>query len=265
MRKQALLFCVFAVSAGFLMWTCSKDSGPTGPGDGGSVTTETRVYSYTVLGSTIIVSIPEDIYSYSYCNGNTLETYSDTSPAHDEPMPFVVSGDTLKFIEGTDTVVLIRMGSGSGLIGQWYVADTDLQNGQVRLDITTSTLTVTITVNNCYVDDFIDSWNCCGTWADSASYDITVLKLSCTQVRLTGNISGEVVTISWDTDGNMTFTSNNTGHAAHTWYENPTSCPNFYPDWYYTDFLYMNPKNTPAAKRAERPFVPRVKKHSIFR
>jgi hypothetical protein len=82
---------------------------------------------------------------------------------------------------------------------------------------------------------------------------------------LTGNTTGEVVTITWNASSDMTYSSSNAGHAAGTVYDNPAWCPNDEPDWYYAEFLGMNYKNlAPAAKRAKKPAVPRVKKHPLF-
>ncbi|MGA2505943.1 MAG: hypothetical protein ABSF80_00510 [Chitinispirillaceae bacterium] len=129
------------------------------------------------------------------------------------------------------------------------------------LYFTANTLTVTETFVNCYADDWM-SWD----WAsDSAYYNVTATKVSCTQVTLTGNVTQEKVTISWNSNGDMTYTSTNSGHAAYTYYENPASCPdNYEPDWYYSGFLDNNNRYTPTAKRAARPAVPRIRKHPKF-
>jgi hypothetical protein len=94
---------------------------------------------------------------------------------------------------------------------------------------------------------FIDKWN--GEYyddpsdADSARYNITVQKINATTVRLTGNKTNEIVTISFS-DESTVYTSSVAANAAHTYYYEPVQCPNDYtPDWFY-DFKTDNMKTT---------------------
>jgi hypothetical protein len=257
MRKTAMLFCVGTAAAGLLWLTCNKS--PSGPGDGGiGPTSET--FSYTSTGTEITISIPAQ--TYSWCNNNTLMTY--TYPGQNMTMPYSISGDTLRITTGNDTAAFTRSGSGSGLIGTWTPVDQG-QDGEEGWIAFTSTA-VTITTYDCsYADDFIEGWNMGGTYADSATYAVTVEKLSCSQVRLTGLTTGEVVTITWNASGDATYSSATAGHAAGTVRENPASCPNEPPDWYYSEFLGMNLKNlAPAAKKARKPAGPRMKKNPLL-
>jgi hypothetical protein len=91
-----------------------------------------------------------------------------------------------------------------------------------------------------------------------------VEEISCSQVRLTGLTTDEVVTITWNADDDATYSSSTTGHATGTVYGNPTSCPNEAPDW-FTEFLYDN-ANAPVPKRAA-PAFPAMKlpKLRLFR
>jgi hypothetical protein len=121
--------------------------------------------------------------------------------------------------------------------------------------------TVTVTTYDCeYADDFIDDWNWGGASADSATYAVTVEMISCSQVRLTGLTTGEVVYVTWNASGDAT----DAGHAAGTVYENPTSCPNEPPAWYESGFLGANYKTVPAAKKARKPAGPRLKRNPLL-
>ena len=52
------------------------------------------------------------------------------------------------------------------------------------------------------------------------------------RVRLTGNSTGEVVTVTIDAEMNIVWTSSLQVHATYTCCDNPTECPNdFVPDW----------------------------------
>ncbi|MGA2505945.1 MAG: hypothetical protein ABSF80_00520 [Chitinispirillaceae bacterium] len=260
MRKRLMIFCVFALAAGLAMWTCSKKSNPSGPGGGDIGGGNTQTLTYYVSGTDIIATFPQEITTYSYCNGNSLVTENDTSPEYVSTMPYSISGNTLTLIQSTDTAYYDRSGTGSGLTGIWVVVSAPY-GWPSQLDVTATTIVATLT--NCYADDIIDMWNSGGTYADSAWYNVTVTKVSCSQVTLHGNVTNEQVTISFNSAGDATFTSTVSGHTAHTYYSNPTSCPNDYPDWYYTGFLDNNLKASPPAKRAVRPSVPRVKKHPV--
>ncbi|MBN2189196.1 MAG: hypothetical protein JW699_07065 [Chitinispirillaceae bacterium] len=261
MRTTARLFCSAIVCAAGLLWlTCNKS--PSGPGDGGiGPTSET--YTYTCTGTEVTISIPA--LSYSWCNTNDiLVTY--TIPAFDMTVPYSISGngDTLTAAMGNDTAVFIRSGSGSGLIGTWFPVDQE-QTEFIQMVFTSAS--VTITTYECeYADDFIEGWNTGGAFADSATYAVTVEKISCSQVKLTGLTTGEAVTITWNADDDATYSSSNTNHVQAIVYENPTSCPNEVPAWYESEFLGMNYKNlAPAAKRASKPAGPRVKKNPLLR
>jgi hypothetical protein len=266
MRKRLMICCAVALAAGLAMWTCSKNN-PTGSGDGGGSTIQTLTLTagYTVSGNYIILSFPQDISTHAYCAIDSLVTYYDTSLAYDQALSFVLDGNVLKLAFDSDTAVFIRAGIASGLQGQWSLSDTSIQGGSVMLYITANTLTITETYIDCYADDWM-----LYDWAyDSAGFNGTAAELSCTQVRITGNTTGEQVTITWNNNGDMTYTSTDAAHAAYTYYQNPTSCPDDYsPDWYYSypdGFFYSN-QSAPAAaaKRAIRPSVPRIKKHQKF-
>ena len=58
MRKRLMIFCVFAVGAGLVMWTCSKKSNPSGPGGGdiGGGYNNIQTLTYTVSGDSDLIA-----------------------------------------------------------------------------------------------------------------------------------------------------------------------------------------------------------------
>jgi hypothetical protein len=237
MNNRAVIFCAAALGAAFLLLTCSKKN-PAGPDEEGNNNQTVQTYLYTKTLATITVSIPQGIDTTRYCDplADTLVTAYDTVPAHVKIFPYVISaaGDTLTIY---DTIDFMRSGTGSGLIGSWISIST-VEDFPIRLAFTDTAVAMTFeNVPYCYADDFIDY-----DWAlDSASYAVSLQRVSCTQVRLTGDSTHEVVTITWNNSGDKTFSSSDPGHVQHTWYENPASCPNEEnPDWYYAEFLNGN-------------------------
>ena len=130
------------------------------------------------------------------------------------------------------------------------------------LYFTANTLTITETYVNCRADNWLSyDWG----FYDSAGFNGTATELSCNQVQITGNTTGEQVTINWNSEGDMTFSSTDSTHKTLVYYAHPYTCPNTYPWWYYGSFIRNNQKiNVPAAKRAVRPSVPRIIRHSRF-
>ena len=202
-----------------------------------------EVMTYTVTNDTMHLVSALRIEPRTECNGDTLVTeYDTTSDGGTMDMKFSVSGNTLSLYLDTVPTTLSRVGSGSGLVGTWTPDDATAHMPDT-LAFTATTLTVSGggDDNRCYADDYME-WS----WPnDSANFNGTAVKLSCTQIRLTGAATSEQVTITWDAVGNKTFTSTNAARTPHIWYENPTSCPNNWsPDWYYsTDgFWTLNQK-----------------------
>lgn len=186
------------------MAACLNNRGPTGPGDSAS-----SVYTYTASGNGICISRP--LVIETWCNRSTL--VSDTIPAHVDTMQYALfNGDSLLILYTSswgDT--LIRIGNGSGIQGQW-----DRHGMTVQIDGRT------ITETHNWADEFMAMW---AGWG-SQYYNITAVKVSALSVSLTGNITHEVVTITWNSAGDETCTSDNPQHARTVWYRNPTSCPN---------------------------------------
>jgi hypothetical protein len=224
MRKQMMVFCAIAVCAGVVLFTCSKSGGPTGPAEGGPTST---TYNYTVSGDTLTVSIPQQITFRSHCNGNTLHANYDTIPAQDQSAIFILSGNVLTLIEPYDTATYTRVGVGGVLTGSWKITILT-ENLPDQLDFGPSTVTATYPAT-CYGDGFMANE---ATYITANYSHVSVTQLSCNIVRLTGGTTGEQVTLTWDSDGNLIYSSSNSQHTTGIVYQNPTSCPNIAPDWY---------------------------------
>jgi hypothetical protein len=250
-----MLFCAAIVCAGLLVLTCSKNDNPSGPGGVNST------WTYTVSGTDLIVSHPQSIETDcagSYVTADTTFAYSDTSW-----FALSVNSDTM-FVEGDqgDTMFLTRIGTGTGIQGQWLMSQGDFE-------ATIEVGTQTITASTCFGDIFMAGE---ALWIE-LSYNITVSQLSCSSVRLTGNTSGEQVTINYTQTGNspdnmdadITYSSSNAQHAPGTVFANPTTCPNDEPGWLDTFLLENNA--APAAKSAAQPALPAMKfpKIRLFR
>lgn len=188
--------------------------------------------------------------------------------------------DTVIF---TLRMILSRLTGASGLIGRWLLNRIDYVeiSGQLtqtdikHLDIfygdshieqyeygfnSDGTVDVKANLNFSvwYVNNFIEFWNegfNNHSPSDSSIYDITVEKINDSTVRLTGRITNELVTISWNTDGDgpynddVTYSSSVSTHATRTIYDNPTTCPNEPPAW-YDSFLTMNAKVSGIGKKS---------------
>jgi hypothetical protein len=194
-------------------------------------------------------------------------------------------------------MVLTRVGDGTGLQGVWKVtgmsytvlsgtltpaekaeldeavASDDFfdEMGSMELQITATQINVYYLEGGySWADDFIDEWN--GEWssdpsyADSANYNVTVTKVNNNTIKLVGKKNGETVTITWDNSAEtITYTSTDAAHSAHTYYENPTSCPNnYYPSWYY-EFLSANSKGLMKAGGREGELPRRKGFRGLFR
>jgi len=149
-----------------------------------------------------------------------------------------------------------------------------------RRELTYLTIELEVTDNNIFVymtndfaTEFICDWNedIDGTnqtmmqtdtgWVfiwdpDSTIYNIKVEKINSLSVKLTGNISGEIVTITWNDKKDRTYSSSNPTNLAHTYYRNPTICPNLSrPDWYYSFKVANKKTNYPYKVRARAKIV----------
>jgi hypothetical protein len=256
MRKRPAFFCVLA--AGVLLFagaSCKKNPADQDGDDGPPA----QVYSYTSTDTTILVSIPQHADTARYCILDSLAVEIETVTATYLAFSYVIAGTSLTLVHSPDTAVYTRVGSGSGLIGTWTRGFT---GDDLPSDLIFAAATVTLKYQLCHADEFIAY-----EAPDSVYYAVTLTPFSCTEVRLWGEYTGETVTIAWNGWDDMTTSGTGAGHAPHTWYANPGSCPNdYYPGWYFTGFLDSNFIEGPLPKRtAAAAGVLRVKRHPLFR
>jgi hypothetical protein len=223
------------------------------------------------------ISNPGEIsFPYSI-SGNTMTYSSRTSKFMYDSGSWVIELNA----------VYNHLGTGAGLQGTWIAssekytlisgilpdstrrrldstmaaANQSLSSGEYAFQLTFSgnQITESITYKNettqAQADDFVSSWDSCTVnGRDTCQYAISVTKLNNNSAQLHGTKSNETVTIVWNTDGDMSFTSSDTTHHAYIYYAKPTSCPNFYePPWYY-QFISANVKtDITLAKRNSQP------------
>jgi hypothetical protein len=235
MRKVVMLSSLFAVIAGLTLWTCSKTSNSVGSG-GGSVP-----WTYTRSNDTVFLNDPGTTFSWcDSANPNVRDTEIQ-APTKDT-MWYTLSsnGDTMLVMQNTGAQVCTRVGTGSGIQGAWNTMFDSLINATIQISATTITLT-----SVCNAQWFM---TLAVPYLTEPFYNITATEVSCNQIILTGNISKEVVTISFSQpvldfdyigEFNTTFTSNIAGHSAFTIYADPVTCPDEEQAWFET-FLSAN-------------------------
>gem|GEM_PF-2829449 len=244
-------------------------------------------YQATTLGGkTVIISTmttPASIDTFRECHDTTLVTVIDTTPAETETDTAVyeLNGNVLTIVEEQDTIgsavvqeisVFKRKGSGTGLEGVWQFdsAGYKVISGTLAAD-DKAELDGEMVENNAMLDamgmeilltsneiKFYVSPNMAPIMMiafqelmQDTCLDAAIAPVSATSVKITGNKSGEIVTITFtqvsgikinmDMDYlpvNITYSSSDAGHATHTYYANPTQCPNeIMPDWLMEFYL----------------------------
>jgi hypothetical protein len=209
-----------------------------------------QVLPYTVSNDTIRAFHSERInFLGTRCTGDTLVTTFDTIPADTTVMTYVIAGDTLTLTTRSSyfvyTVHLIRVGSGSDIVGTWAEYDT---LGHLTMQVVFTATTFSNSLNGannqpmpiCPADQYLMS-----SWPyDSVNFNGTAVRMSCNGVQLTGSTTGEVVTMTWESSGNKTYMSTDGTHTTYTYFQNPVSCPNDpVPEWFYSGFLGANPRH----------------------
>ncbi len=293
-RRNLVLTSV--VSLGLFLGGCS-DENPVQSSDEQTGAPD-EVMEYTISGDNLIFSSEQTVYTYSYCNGDSLVSEADTSEASLDTIPFSVSGNTLKiafdeaYFDEAETILVTiwgsfsRTGSGSGIEGKWSFSDVEytvtegsltedekeeveallfLYRAEMNMDVEISNGQIKIyyldSDDTAAADMFIMEWN--GeyyddpSYSDSAEYDITVTKVDASTVQLKGNKTGETVTIALSKE-KETYSSSDPENETGTYYDEPVTCPNEVPGWYY-DFLYNNRKEGSAKTRAMTKTGPRVR------
>ena len=115
-----------------------------------------------------------------------------------------------------------------------------------------------------YYSTYDSSWRDDRKYSDSAQHNVTAQIFDSSTVKLTGNTTKEVVTITSANGFDQTYSSSNSSaHATGTQLAIPTSCPEA-ASW-YRDFLSANRRATAAARVAgPSTMTPKHKKHRQF-
>jgi len=140
-------------------------------------------------------------------------------------------------------------------------SNTDVEEGLIY-EFTDTNLTLIGENQISFARQFLDNWTYANDawyystndsawhdnrkYSDSTEHSIAVQIVDSSTVRLTGNTTKEVVTITSTNGFDQTYSSSNSAHATGTRLAVPTSCPES-ADWYST-FLSANPRITTAAR-----------------
>ncbi len=205
------------------------------------------------------------------CRDDTLVVQYDTTDSRTDTTSVFIRQDTLFYIhhqpQGSDK--FLRLSGTTGLAGWWkstYDETPDFGNNEdnwlVRVTyqiieyvhIDQGRITIYSRMHKSppvWANMFVRSWNCGNPYlcvpfmSDSAQYDIELEKLDFQTVRLTGNVTEEVVTIEWVELRNSHYekitTSTNPDHPMHTYQTYVTTCPRDAgePEW-WDEFLEAN-------------------------
>jgi hypothetical protein len=180
-----------------------------------------------------------------------------------------VNGDSL-FLTTPDGItanftiymVFLRTENGSGLNGAWMY-DTVVYRpenldsatrgvaaalcgfvisvyGPLFKDVTwhVSAAQIVTYASTSFADNFAGIWNT----LYASTHAIRIDTLNECQVRLSGDVSQEVVTVTGDYQQNVLYQSSDTAHHPYVKYQLPAQCPNdAIPPW-WADFLAANPQ-----------------------
>ena len=271
MSKLTVFASCLALCVVFLNCNDSNKSNPTSPSG--------IKDAYSVSGNTLVLHIPAG--TENYCDSN----YLMISPADSSVMQFEISGNTLETFDPPDTNyyeysdpnlilqtydVFTRVSGGPGLTGVWSLtsegdsvlrgaltttekAQLDSENslqgsmsvGNMEVEFTGNT----VIIQYSYAELFTTEWTSVyGNGSADSLLAITLSQVNGNTVRMTGAISGEVVTVTFSNQGDVTYSSSVASHAPSIVYGNPTSCPNDAPAW-FNSFILANQKGgAPLAK-----------------
>jgi hypothetical protein len=194
-------------------------------------------FTYTISGDTLVFGGGQRIDTSYFCtSGDSLFTQIDTERMGPDTM-LIVNNSLLVW----DYDSMTRVDTGSGIQGKWIWATDTLLYGYPYYGAIFQIGPGTMTISISDADKFIML-----PWILNPQPDISITKTSFYTVFLTGNITGEVVTITWNAAGDATYASNNKLHAQQVVYKKPTSCPNDLPAWWGQ----FRAANTPIAKKA---------------
>jgi hypothetical protein len=245
---------ILLISATIGAWSvgCGEKDNPTGPS--GTRATNYNV-SYVQNGNTLTLTVSQYTYSFTYCNGDSLVSQTDTMPDTSYSMRIELSANTLKMFPGLkDTLdsskavvelymALSRKSSGTGLTGVWtlngynyevisgmptqgelskniFINFMDFYEGMTfEYEFTGSQINYYVSGEYDHAKNFIDNWNgkyYVGIDADSSRYAISIQKTGKTVVQLTGLKSGEIVTVVFSQISFNDLINNNVGTTTYS-------------------------------------------------
>ena len=157
-------------------------------------------------------------------------------------------------------------------------SNADVEDGRIY-EFTSTNITLIAENQVSFARRLLDSWTYANeawyysvsdsTWihnckySDSAQYNVTAQIVDSSTVKLTGNTTNEVVTITSTNGFDQAYSSSNNAHVTGTRLAVPTSCPEA-ASW-YSDFLFDNRRTSTAARVAGPSAVtPKHKKHRLF-
>jgi hypothetical protein len=259
------------------------------------------------VGNQIIVSTKDYECAYNSKTGlyDSLKVtnYLDTSIFGIQGNTLTIFGEASSYPSTAKVQIMVnmtRVGSGSGLQGQWKengftyqvlsgVLDSSsrkelddeialnekiLSYGTREYAFSADSLTGYQDVR--YAEYFVAGWNGAfdisgdKSYSDSARYDITLQVADKNTVVFKGIKNGETVHMTRSQNGDRTYVSDSSAHAEYHYYANqtPQTCPTIYqssqPSWWYT-FLSANLRSTATlAKAIAKPGVNSFRHPLIF-
>jgi len=229
------------------------------------------------MGDQLLINYPGgSIDTQQYCDNSSLIIEMDTSESDSDLLKYEISGNDLHLGISIDTfevpndtlvlksyIVFDRKTGSTGLVGVWVYSRSEYtvidgtlsQEMQDLLDRFTENMPfsyaqveftnseiIVYAVGISPADQFVQDWNESGTSPDSEKYDITIQKLNSNRLTMTGRKSGEIVTLTWNGNLDLTYSSNTSGHAPYTYYNKPVTCPNEPTPSWFDVFLSDNQK-----------------------
>ncbi len=297
MQKSILKTSLIAAAiVATIIWSCTigkPDSSVNAKGDIFIDTPKVSIKSDTLFQLTTKQTIVTD----SSCAGSQMLP-AETVAVAGVPfsVPYLIVGrhlylwpdsaiiDTL----GSGAVIRLapfsRVGSGTGIKGEWVMSDSlffvyDVISGTMsaaetdsintiivasrlapQVDLATFVISDTNMIEN--VANTSDLWADAQIyqWTDTTDnqsvkfYNLTLTKLAANSYKILGNVNSETVTITQDivdTSGDMTvtFASTDSTHSGYVYYSSPKECPDELEPAWFANFLAANVK-APAAKMA---------------
>ncbi len=243
----------FLAGASLLILSSCDPVGPSGGSSNGTFL-ESGTYHVSADGQSLIVDL-----GHPACQDSVLvrDTEIDSTP-------YALSGNVLTIRTSSnlddgffvqETLTLKRASDGNALQGTWVEQsdsyalspagdmnaedDTALKGDSLFNSYTTQREWV-FTADSAYsygnvqaARFFVHGWS--SDYQYYTDESVTATYVSQYVARLTGGVTGEVVTVTFSPDDNVeTFSSSVSGHATSSMYLNPVSCPNpDAPGWYY--------------------------------